>query len=76
MGALSGHDSRSKQKWNAMGKFIKASEEIDHRTLRSICEAVGKHLQQNCRPETGKLPRHLEYLMQELCRRDQARPLR
>ena len=59
-----------------MRKFNKASEEMDHRTLRSICEAVGERLQQNCRPDTGKLPQHLEYLMQELRRRDQAHPLR
>ena len=59
-----------------MGKFNMANEEIDHRTLRSICEAVGEHLQQNCRPDTGKLPQHLDYLMRELRRQDQARPLR
>ena len=59
-----------------MGKLNKASEEMDHRTLRSICEAVGERLQQNCRPDTGKLPQHLEYLMQELRRRDQAHPPR
>jgi hypothetical protein len=44
-------------------------EEIDHRTARSICDAVGERLQQNIRPET-KLPPHLQKLVNELFRRE------
>ena len=44
-------------------------EQIDHRTSRSICDAVAKRLQQNMRPETKLSPR-LQQLMDELRRRD------
>jgi len=44
-------------------------QEIDHRTARSICDAVGERLQQNMRPET-KLPPRLQQLLNELLRRD------
>jgi hypothetical protein len=44
-------------------------EQIDHRTSRSICDAVGERLQQSMRPET-KLPTHLQHLMEELRRLD------
>ncbi len=44
-------------------------EQIDHRTSRSICDAVGERLQQNMRPETT-LPTHLQHLVDELRRRD------
>jgi hypothetical protein len=44
-------------------------EQIDHRTSRSICDAVGERLQQNMRPETELSPR-LQPLMDELRRRD------
>ena len=48
------------------------SEEIDHRTSRSICDAIGERLQQNMRPET-KLTPHLQQLVNELLRRDNDR---
>jgi hypothetical protein len=44
-------------------------EQIDHRTSRSICDAVAERLQQNMRPETKLSPR-LQQLMDELRRRD------
>ena len=44
-------------------------EEIDHRTARSICDAVGERLQQSLRPETQLSPR-LQQLVNELSRRD------
>ena len=44
-------------------------EQIDHRTSRSICDAVGERLQQSMRPETT-LPTHLEHLMEEFRRLD------
>ena len=47
-------------------------EEIDHRTARSICDAVGERLQQNLRPET-KLTARLQQLVNELLRRDNDR---
>ena len=44
-------------------------EQIDHRTSRSICDAVGERLQQNMRPET-ELSAHLQRLVDELRQRD------
>jgi hypothetical protein len=44
-------------------------EQIDHRTARSICDAVGERLQRDIRPET-KLSPHLQRLVDELRRRD------
>jgi hypothetical protein len=46
------------------------SEQIDRKTLRSICEAVGERLQQNLRPESLRMSSHLEHLMDELRKRD------
>jgi hypothetical protein len=48
------------------------NEEIDHRTARSICDAVGERLQQSMRPETKLTPR-LQQLVNELLRRDNER---
>ena len=48
------------------------SEEIDHRTSRSICDAIGERLQQSLRPETELSPR-LKQLLNELLRRDNER---
>ena len=45
-------------------------EQIDRKTSRSICEAVGERLQQNLRPIESGLPSHLEQLMNELRRQD------
>jgi hypothetical protein len=47
-------------------------EQIDHRTSRSICDAVGERLQQNMPPETELSPR-LQQLVNELLRRDNER---
>jgi hypothetical protein len=44
-------------------------EEIDRKTSRSICNAVGERLQQSIRPEPSLSP-HLQQLMDELRRRD------
>lgn len=46
------------------------SEQIDRKTSRSICDAVGERLQQHLRPVESELPSHLEHLMDELRRRD------
>ena len=47
-------------------------EQIDHRTSRSICDAVGERLQQYMRPETELSPR-LQQLINELRRRENER---
>ena len=48
------------------------SEQIDGKTSRSICDAVGERLRQNLRPVESELPSHLERLMDELHRQDTA----
>lgn len=50
------------------GPIANDSEQIDRRTSRSICDAVGERLQQSLRPEPS-LPTHLEQLLNELERR-------
>ena len=44
-------------------------ELIDHRTARSICDAIGERLQQYMKPETA-LSDHLQELLNELRRQD------
>lgn len=51
------------------GAFANDSEQIDRRTSRSICDAVGERLQQTLRPDP-RLSTHLEQLMDELRKRD------
>ena len=51
------------------GRITDNSELIDHRTSRSICDAVGERLQQSLRPDS-RLPSHLQHLMEELRGRD------
>ncbi|WP_167407008.1 hypothetical protein [Bradyrhizobium forestalis] len=51
------------------GPFANDSEQIDRRTSRSICDAVGERLQQSLRPEP-RLPENLEQLLNELRRRE------
>jgi hypothetical protein len=46
------------------------SEQIDHSTSRSICDAVGERLQRDLRPEASPLSPHLQHLLEELGRRD------
>lgn len=46
-------------------------EPIDRKTSRSICDAVGKRLQQSLRPEPSRLSPYLEHLLDELRRRDE-----
>jgi hypothetical protein len=45
------------------------SAQIDHRTARSICDAVGERLHQDLHQET-ELPPRLRELVKELRRRD------
>ncbi|WP_249151513.1 hypothetical protein [Bradyrhizobium liaoningense] len=51
------------------GFFANDSDQIDRRTCRSICDAVGERLQQSLRPEPH-LTSHLEHLLNELRKRD------
>jgi len=52
------------------------SEQIDRKTCRSICDAVGERLQQNLRPDSARLSSYLQHLMDELRRRDhEGRPM-
>jgi len=52
------------------------SEQIDRKTCRSICDAVGERLQQNLRPDSSRLSSHLQHLMDKLRRRDnEGRPM-
>ena len=51
------------------GRIDRDTEEIDHKTCASICDAIGERLQQDFRPETDLSPRLLE-LIDELRRRD------
>jgi hypothetical protein len=51
------------------GLFANESEQIDRRTSRSICDAVGERLQKSLLPEP-RLPTHLEQLMDELKKRE------
>ena len=52
------------------GRITDNSEQIDRKTSRSICDAVGEQLQQNLRPEPLRPSSHLQHLMDELRRRD------
>jgi hypothetical protein len=51
-------------------RIIERQQDIDGKTSRSICDAVGERLQQDLRPETSHLSSHLEHLMDELRQRD------
>jgi hypothetical protein len=51
-------------------RITDTSEEIDRKTSRSICDAVGERLQQDLRPEPLRASSHLYHLMEELRRRD------
>ncbi|WP_165405610.1 hypothetical protein [Bradyrhizobium genosp. SA-3] len=51
------------------GPIANDSVQIDRRTSRSICDAVGERLQQSLRPDPH-LPTHLEQLLNELKQRE------
>jgi hypothetical protein len=46
------------------------TEFLDHKTCRSICDAVGERLQQSFRPEASP-PSHLQRLLDEMRRREE-----
>ena len=47
-------------------------EPLDHKSSRSICDAVGERLQQILRPDSTDMSSHLRYLVEELRRQDEA----
>jgi hypothetical protein len=47
------------------------AEMLDHRSSRSICDAVGERLHQALRPDSGMTP-YLQHLVDELRKRDAA----
>jgi len=49
------------------------SEQMDYKTSRSICDAVGQRLQKDLRPERSDLSPHLKELLNELRRRDDSK---
>jgi hypothetical protein len=57
-------------------QITEASEQIDRKTSRSICDAVGERLRQNLRPESLRPASHLQHLMDELRKRDSEDRLR
>jgi hypothetical protein len=52
------------------GRINDNGEQIDRKTSRSICDAVGERLQQSLRPEASRLSPRLQHLMDELRSRD------
>ena len=46
-------------------------ESLDHKSSRSICDAVGERLQQVLRPDSG-MSSHLQHLVDELRKRDES----
>ena len=46
------------------------SEQMDYKTSRSICDAVGERLQKDLRPERSDLSPRLRELLNELRRLD------
>ena len=47
-------------------------ESLDHRSSRAICDAVGERLQQVLRPVSAGTSSHIDHLIDELRRRDEA----
>jgi hypothetical protein len=59
-----------------MNSRIIDTSQIDGKTSRSICDAVGERLQQDLRPVSSGLSSHLQHLMDELRKRDNEDRLR
>jgi hypothetical protein len=58
------------------GEILNNNEQIDYRTSRSICDAIGERLQQDLRPELSRLSPRLQLMLDELHRRDHEDRLR
>jgi hypothetical protein len=59
-----------------ISRITETSEQIDGKTSRSICDAVGERLRQNLRTDPLRPSSHLEHLMDELRKRDSEDRLR
>jgi hypothetical protein len=55
-----------------MGNQTDNREQMDYKTSRSICNAVGERLQKDLRPERSDLSPHLKELLNELRRQDES----
>jgi hypothetical protein len=53
-----------------IGGARNTSEPIDHKTSRSICDAVGERLQQDLRPQSLASSSYLQHLLEELRKQD------
>ena len=53
------------------GTEADSSEQMDYKTSRSICDAVGERLQKDMRPERTDLSPRLRDLLNELRRQDE-----
>ena len=53
-----------------IGTEADTSEQMDYKTSRSICNAVGERLQKDLRPERSDLSPRLRELLNELRRQD------
>ena len=74
LGLLSelGHLSKASPTEPAMiGIQSDNSEQMDYKTSRSICDAVGERLQKDLRPERSDLSPRLRELLNELRRQDE-----
>ena len=47
-------------------------EPLDHKSSRSICDAVGERLQQTLRPDVTAMSSYLQRLVDELRKRDES----
>jgi hypothetical protein len=63
-------EKTTKRNFTMNSRITNQSEEINRKTSRSICDAVGEQLQQNLRPAPLRPSSHLQHLMDELRRRD------
>jgi hypothetical protein len=58
------------------GGTLDNSEGIDHRTSRSICDAIGQRLQKDLHPGPSSLSSYLQHLIDELRRQESEDRLR
>jgi hypothetical protein len=71
------HDFDTKKRRNPLmdGRITDRLALMDHKTSRSICDAVGQRLQHLLRPDYSRLSRALQELLDKLRRRDRERKL-
>lgn len=56
-----------------IGNQADSNAQMDYKTTRSICDAVGERLQKDLRPERSDLSPRLRELLNELRRQDDSR---